>query len=204
MEIRPKINVSKALKRQNGFSVAELIIVVLVISILIVAALPQIISSQRLFRFSSIKREMTTYLREARQTAISERKVVTFRYDNSTKKIIIYGGSLGPAGDTHNKTLDFAGMGVSAGDIVYGRPTGASAAALGDGTNLTSLTSNQVEIEFEPDGSVLDASDNPEDHALFFYHAIYPQDTAFALSVLGSGGRVKVWRYSAGVNSYIE
>ncbi|NNE66716.1 MAG: prepilin-type N-terminal cleavage/methylation domain-containing protein [Pyrinomonadaceae bacterium] len=204
MENRPKIIVAKALSHKNGFSVTELLIVVLVIAIVLVAALPQIISSQRLFRFSTIKRETTTYLREARQTAMAERKVITFRYDNSAKRIMIYGGSFGSAGDPNNKTLELAGMGLSQADIVYGRPTGVSTAALGDGTDLTSLTSNQVEVEFEPDGSVLDASDNPEDSALFLYHALHPQDTAFALSVLGSGGRIKVWRYSAGVDSYIE
>jgi len=111
---------------------------------------------------------------------------------------------MGVAGDPKNKSLDLTGMGVAANNIIYGRPAGASAAALGDGTNLTNLTGGLIEIKFEPDGSVLDASDNPEDHGLFLYHAIYPSETAFALSVLGATGRVKVWNFSAGVNEYVE
>lgn len=191
-------------KKESGFTMAELAIVVLIIAIIVVTALPQIISSRRLFMFSAVKREMTSHLREARQKAMSERKPVTFRYDNSTKRITLYGGTLGAAGSSTNRNLDLSGMGVARNDIVYGRPSGVSAAPLGDGTNLTALTANQVEITFQSDGSVLDASDNPENHALFLYHAVHPTDTAFALSILGAGGRVKVWRYSAGVNQYVE
>ena len=182
----------------------ELVIVFLVIAILVVLALPQIITSRRLFMFSAVQREAATYLRESRQLAMSERKDITFRYDDSIKRITIYGGSLGPAGDSKNRCLDIAGMGVAPDDIVYGRPSGASVAALGDGTNLTALSSGLIEIKFQPDGSVLDVSDNPENNAIFLYHAAHPADTAFALSILGSGGRVKVWRYSPGVNAYVE
>jgi hypothetical protein len=51
---------------------------------------------------------------------------------------------------------------------------------------------------------VLDAAGNPINKALFFYHSKNPLKTAFAVSVLGAGGRVKVWRYSQGVNKYVE
>ena len=87
---------------------------------------------------------------------------------------------------------------------MYGRPTGVSAAALGDATNLTTLTANVVDIAFQTDGSVVDASNNPINKALFFYDTNTPNDTAFAVSVLGAGGRAKIWRYSSNVNVYVE
>ncbi len=189
---------------QSGMTIPELMIVLIIVAIVVVLALPQVISSRRLFMFSAVQREMTSYLTEARQLAMSERKPITFQYNNTNKRIVIFGGSLGAAGNTKNRVLELSGMGLSPDSIVYGRPSGASPAALGDGSNLTSLTSGVVEIKFESDGSVLDPSDNPENNALFFYHSLYPADTAFALSVLGSGGRVKVWDYSAGVNAYVE
>lgn len=204
MNNRQKSFADKLRKNESGITIPELMIVLIVVAIVIVLALPQIISSRRLFRFSAVQREMTTYLREARQLAMSERKQVTFRYDHANRRIIVFGGTLGAAGDAKNRRLDLSGMGVAPDNIIYGRPSGASVAALGDGTNITSLTSNLVDIEFEPDGSVLDGSDNPENNALFIYHSMYPADTAFALSILGSGGRVKVWNYSAGVNAYVE
>jgi len=190
--------------KQKGFSLPELVVVLLVAAIILVLALPQVISSRRLFKFSGIQRQVATSLREARQEAMSQRKPVTFRFDNSNKEIVTYGGAFGALGDVKNVVVPLAGSGVEAGDLKYGRPAGVSSAALSDTTNLTNPSSNAVEITFLPDGSVLDASGNPQNHALFFYHDKYRLDTAFAVSVLGAGGRIKVWRYSQGVNSYVE
>ncbi len=192
------------LKKQKGFSIPELIIVLLVAAIILVLALPQILSSRRLFRFSGMQRQVATSLREARQEAMSQRKPVTFRYDNTNKRIVTYGGSFGALGDPKNIAIELTGSGVEFDDVKYGRPTGVPASALSDTTNLTNLSSNAVEITFQVDGSVIDASNNPQNQALFFYHDKYRLDTAFAVSVLGAGGRVKVWRYSQGVNAYVE
>ncbi|HEY0459875.1 MAG TPA: GspH/FimT family pseudopilin [Pyrinomonadaceae bacterium] len=190
--------------RQKGFSLPELVVVLLVGAIILVLALPQIISSRRLFRFSGLQRQVATSLREARQEAMSQRKPVTFRYDNSAKRLVIYGGDFGALGDAKNRVVSMTGSGVEPDDVKYGRPTGVPTAALSDTTNLSNLSSNAVEITFQPDGSVVDASNNPQNQALFFYHEKYRLDTSFAVSVLGAGGRIKVWRYSQGVNSYVE
>jgi prepilin-type N-terminal cleavage/methylation domain-containing protein len=195
------------LRSQKGFSLPEVVVVLLVIAILLVLAMPQIISSRRLFRFSGFQRQIATSLREARQEAMSQRKPVTFRYDNTSKYIISYGGDFGALGDAKNVVVPLTGSGVELDDLKYGRPTGPTGvptSALSDTTNITSLTSNAVEITFQPDGSVIDASNNPQNQALFFYHDKYRLDTAFAVSILGAGGRIKVWRYSRGVNSYVE
>jgi prepilin-type N-terminal cleavage/methylation domain-containing protein len=200
------LSIEKGVKRakQKGFSLPEVIVVLLVAAIILVAALPQIISSRRLFRFSGLQRQVATSLREARQEAMSQRKPVTFRYDNSAKTLVTYGGDFGAFGDGKNRVILITGSGVEPDDVKYGRPTGVPTAALSDTTNLTNLSSNAVEITFQPDGSVMDASNNPQNQALFFYHDKYRLDTAFAVSILGAGGRIKVWRYSQGVNSYVE
>ena len=192
------------LQKQKGFSLPELVIVMLIIAILLVLALPQIIASRRLFKFSGIQRQIASSLRDARQDAISQRKAVTLRYDDVNKRLITYGGKYGAFGDAKNLIVGLSGAGVDAGEIRYGRPGGVSTAALNDQTNITTLASNMVEVTFQPDGTVLNASNNPENKALFFYHSKIPQDTAFAVSVLGAGGRVKIWRYSKGVNLYVE
>lgn len=195
-----------AIKRgnQKGFSMAELLIVLLVIAIIVVLALPQIMSSRRLFRFAGVQRQVVSALREARQQAISQRLAITARYDDANKRILLSGGTFGIPGDAKNQIFELAGDGVTSNELVYGRPTGASTAALGDGTNLTALSSNVVDITFQTDGSVIDASNNPQNKALFFYDTKTPTDTAFAVSILGAGGRAKLWRYSSGVNTYVE
>lgn len=192
------------LHKQKGFGLPELLVVLLVVAILLVLALPQVISSRRLFRFTGLQRQLSTSLREARQEAMSQRKPITFRYDNANKKVVTYGGNFGALGDAKNLVTDLAGSGVESGDVKYGRPTGVATSALSDTTNITNLSSNAVEITFQSDGSVLDASNNPQNNALFFYHDKYRLETAFAVSILGAGGRIKVWRYSQGVNAYVE
>lgn len=191
-------------KQQNGFSLPELLIVLLVISILVVLALPQISSSRRLFRFSGFQRQIGSMLNETRQNAMSQRQAITFRYDDAGKRVIVYGGTFGALGDAKNQKTDFATSGMETTEIIYGRPAGVPTTALGDSSDLTPLASNAVDITFQPDGSVTDAGGTPVNKALFFYDSKSNKDTAFAVSVLGAGGRTKVWRYSKGVNAYVE
>jgi hypothetical protein len=116
----------------------------------------------------------------------------------------VYGGKFGLVGAQNNQVVMFANEGLVESEIIYGKPTGAPAAALGDGSNIETLVGGIAEVTFQADGAVLDASNNPQNKALFFYDAKNPTGLAFAISVLGAGGRVKIWRYSAGVNSYVE
>jgi len=194
----------KLAKGQRGFSMPELIVVLLIIAILVVLALPQVISSRRAFSFSAIKRQVATTLNAARQEAMSQRSPITVRYSDADKKIVVYGGRFGAVGDAKNQTFQLAGSGLMAGDIIYGRPSGATTAALADTSNLTPPVAGVADITFEPDGSVVNAANHPQNNALFFYNRIYPGDMAFAISVLGAGGRVKIWRYNQNTNSYVE
>lgn len=194
----------KTTQGQKGFSLPELLIILLVIAILVVLALPQMIASKRAFGFAGLKRQAATSMNAARQEAISQRELITVYYNDADKKIVTYGGKFGALGDGRNQTFDFNNSGVEANNISYGRPAGATTAALADTSNLTELVSDEVRITFQPDGSVLNAADLPQNNALFFYHQTYPNDMAFAISVLGAGGRVKIWRYNYADNSYVE
>ncbi len=191
-------------KGQEGIGMPEIIIVMLIIAIVAVLALPQMIASRELFRFSGMQREIVTLLREARQDAMAQRKPITFVYQDGQKRVVLYGGNFGVKGDAKNRFYEFGNSGVLADDISYGRPVFVPTSALADGTNLTALTSGEVEITFQSDGSVLDASDNPEDFAVFFFHRDHSGEASFGVSILGAGGRLKLWRYSKGVNSYVE
>lgn len=197
-------NKKKAKESQKGFSIPEVLIVVIILSILAVLALPQIIASRRVFRFSGMQRQFVSSLSDARQAAMTQKIPVTFRYNNSTKKTIIFGGSFGAVGDKKNLVTDMSGSGLPSGDVRYGRPKGATAAALGDSTNMTAVVGGVVDVTFMPDGSVVDAANTPKNTAFFFYHRQYSLDTAFAISVLGAGGRVKIWRYNKGGKVYVE
>jgi prepilin-type N-terminal cleavage/methylation domain-containing protein len=196
--------IKQKIKKEKGFSAIELIIVLLIISILVVIALPQIIASRRLMRFSGLQRQVSSTLRDARQEAMSQRLPITVRYDDVNKRTLVYGGKFGAVGTPSNLIINFANEGLVENEIVYGKPGGAPITALGDSSNIETLVGGRVDITFQADGAVLDASNNPQNKALFFYDAKNPTSVAFAVSVLGAGGRVKIWKYSSGVNSYVE
>lgn len=195
----------KTLKNnQRGNTLIELLIVVLIISILCVIALPQLVSSRRLVRFSAMRNDLSVVLRETRQYAVAQQTSITFHYNNSTKEISIYGGKFGKLGDDDNLISNLAGIGLPRSEIYYGRPPDVSIAPLADTTDLTNLQNDVLEIKFRGDGSVVDASGNPINNALFFYNEKNPYRSAFAVSVFGAGGRIKTWLYDEDKNAYLE
>jgi prepilin-type N-terminal cleavage/methylation domain-containing protein len=199
------VSSSEKSTKTGGFSLVELVIVVLLIAILAMMAIPQIVASRRMARFAGVQKVLVSNLREARQLAMSERTPVTFRYDHATRQAIIFGGSRGVVGNAANRVEQLDGQGLLAGEIAYGKPPGTPNSALGDGTNQTALSASQiVDVTFQPDGAVINASENPQNVGLFFYDATMPGRSAFAVSILGAGGRVKLWRYSQYASSYVE
>jgi hypothetical protein len=121
---------------------------------------------------------------------MAQRRPVTFRYDDQLKQISLINNGV------QSGTMSLVGDGVTSAELVYGVPPTA-AALLGDGATFTPVTAplSQLNITFQPDGSVLNAAGAPTSFALFFYNSKDPQDTATAISVLGSAGRIKTWRY---------
>jgi Tfp pilus assembly protein FimT len=161
----------------------------------------------------------------ATPTGPLSRVAFTFQYDNAVKAIRIIGPI--PAGtaaladpsypnNSGSRVVDASSLsqgGLPAEEVMYGIPTttdlpaGASAlptGALGDGCTMTSLSGNVVNVTFQPDGSVVDSTNAPVNRALYFFNKKLPVETASAISVLGSSGRVKVWRYGSNANAYLE
>jgi prepilin-type N-terminal cleavage/methylation domain-containing protein len=203
--------------KARGFSLLELLIAITIMAILLSIALPQLMAARRLQRLSALPRQVLSQLRLARQKAMSQRRAVTFQYDDQKKQTAMIEHSESgaavladpnypnTAGSTQLSPTPLTGEGIDVSEISYGIPQGLPTGALGDGTNLSPLSlTKQVNITFQPDGSVIGANGQPVDSALFFYNAQLPQETASAVSILGSAGRVKIWRYSGSANQYVE
>lgn len=182
----------------------ELVLVMSVLLILSAIALPQLRQTRNLTRFSSLQRELVSQLRDARQQAIAQRQPITLRYDDINKRLLLYGGIYGTAGASSNKKIRLTGRGLRTDELLYGRPAGAPATPLADATDLLPLTGGYADITFQPDGAITDGNGNPLAQAWFFYHANMPTTTAFAVSVLGFGGRVKDWKYNSTAGIYEE
>jgi prepilin-type N-terminal cleavage/methylation domain-containing protein len=210
-----KLN-SVSTRRDAGFSLIEIFVVASIIGILTAITIPQLAGQRRLIRSAAVPREIMTQLRFTRQQAMSQRQSFTFQYDNVTKVISVIDNNatgntvLNSASYPNNTgsavvlTSSLTQSGLSSAEISYGIPTGFPSGALGDGVSRTNLTNGKINITFQPDGSVVDTNGNPLDQALFIYNSKLPSQTTAAVSVLGSSGRTKLWRYDPGTNTYVE
>jgi hypothetical protein len=157
---------------------------------------------------------------------MTQRQAITFQYDNTTKTVKIYdhnntnnanagcnmtgvavlsaSGYPNTACTTIMTTIPLA-TGANASELTYGLPNGITSTTLDDGNTLTALSgSGLVNITFQPDGTVVDASGNYTTATIFFYNNQAPTQTASAISVLGAAGRIKVWRYSSSASKFAE
>lgn len=203
----------------NGHSLVELLLVVALVGAVTSIALPQLLAQRRLSRSIGVTREILTQLRETRQLAMSQRQAFTFQYDNVTKQISIIdhndnpgpatliNGSYATTASTQIVSRTLIADPATSAEITYGIPTVPPGlpSALGDKIAMTPLDSNnQINITFQPDGSVVDAAGDPEGRAMFIHNIRAPQGTASAISIMGASGRVKIWRYKASANSYAD
>ena len=202
-----------------GFSLIELCVVACMATVLTAIAVPQIISQRRLIRSVAITRELLTQMRYARQLAMSQsgaspsgtlrRVAFTFQYDDTTKQVKVIGPiPAGTAALTDSNypsnsgssvyaSMNLAQGGIATTHISTGIPSGLPGAPTTvDGLTGASLSGGKLNVTFQPDGSVIDTVGNPVDKALFIYNNQASQATASAITIRGTSGRVKIWRYT--------
>lgn len=88
--VRKFIDYKSRASCNTGFSLVEVLIVLLVISILVVAAAPQITQSLRLYRLESSSGLLANRLSEARLTAIKYNKSAWLEIDATNRKMEIW------------------------------------------------------------------------------------------------------------------
>lgn len=214
--VKPTSNTSQS---QRGFTVTEMIVVVGVVAILSAIAIPQMVSQRRLMRTSGVMREIAAQMRYVRQQAMSQRQAFTFQYDDVNKQIVVIDHNMtGTAvladpnypnntGSVVVRTTPLTQGGLPSSEIACAIPSGLPTTAQGalpDGVSRTPLTSNVLNITFQPDGTVIDVNGNPVDKAIFIHNNRAANSTASAISILGAAGRVKIWRYTSNVNKFAE
>ncbi len=215
--------------RSSGFSLAELLIVLFIMAVVSAYALPKLLGSSRLIVSAGIPREILTYMRLARQEAMSQEVVFTCRYNDTAKTITIInhkekGITYDPATDSMVKLpgntatsanevadviveqIPLARTGIFTTDIIHGRVDGkADTTPLDDGSlMLTIPASKEIVIAFQPNGSVVSSLNSPINRTLWLYNKQIKKQSGFAISVLGTTGRVKLWRYDSNVDKYAE
>lgn len=181
----------------RGFSLIEVVVVIILIGILAAVSIPELIRSRRMWRFAQMQQQLVADLRETRQLAMSQRQNVQFRYDDNTKQTVIV-----PNPPLTPRVRDLTGESLNIGDIKYEAMPLAPNSVEGGTAFRTVPVAGIVTVTFNSRGDAIDVAGAPLNYALFFYNDHTNNETAFAVSVLGLGGRVRIWRYNAGTNQY--
>jgi prepilin-type N-terminal cleavage/methylation domain-containing protein len=190
-------------RRQNGFSLAELVVALLVAVILVAVSLPLFLRAYRSYQLSNAARQVADILRLSRYQAIRLNKPV----------ICVFGPFSGDATMTSASMTDASGTpltGLAAATIVLGS-TGnlvASSAVPGNGTfptqaNLGSMVPTSFSpaggsVKFDARGAVM-FPPNVNAYAFYLASAAAP-DAGYRAVLLLSAGSMQIWVIDASGN----
>jgi prepilin-type N-terminal cleavage/methylation domain-containing protein len=79
------------LKKQKGFSLVELMIVIGIIGIIIAISTPNIVTGLPKYRVKSAARDLTSKIRKARSIAVKEHRNITIVFDTANNRYSIDG-----------------------------------------------------------------------------------------------------------------
>lgn len=212
-----KISGSKTSRpaRMRGFSLIEIIIVLLIIGVMSVISLPYIFNYTKLYKPEDQALKLMDFMREANQLALTKRRTMRFEIDiTDNQALIIDTRSAGNADDIQIKTLALEKQSDVRVDQI---PTGATkpnppnytdAAFVTDSTGhlvrTTTVNGHQVlQMKFLSDGSVVNMTNNPVSLNLYLWTPLTPGNAApknikevRAVTIFSGSGAVKYWRHN--------
>src|SRR5262245_51487735 len=187
-----------AFSETSGYSAIELLIVAAMVIVLASIAVFTLVPHKRAYRADDAAAQVTNFLRDAHQRAISQRQTMRVQIDRVNQLIRLIDENRLPVGDElevrrsrliEEVTLDRPMVGASL--VVpppapYSYPTAAYA-------------NNRWEARFRSDGSVVDGAGNPLSATLFFSPAnLRASDVTLirAVTLFGPSGSIRLWRYT--------
>ena len=192
------VNTESGNREADGFSVIELLIVVAIVIILTAAAVFTLTPQRRAYRTDDAAGQVTNFLRDAYQRALSQRQTMRVQIDRANMLVKIIDENRLPVGDeievrraklndevSLNQPAEGAGL-LNPPPAPYNYP------AAGYSNNLW-------EARFRSDGSVVDLAGNTLSATLFFSLANMENSDSNlirAVTLFGPSGSVRVWRYT--------
>lgn len=206
---------SERRKRTAGFSLIEVIIVLVIIAVLSAISLPYVYNYRKTYRSEDQALKVMDLMREASQLAITRRRTFRLEIDTATQSILIIDERNPGAGDdTEIKAIPLDPINEVRNNVI---PTGVAkpnppnysdAVFATDGIGhqrggSTVIGNNVWAARFRRDGTVVDAANNPVSANLYFF----PPQTAGsavprklnevrAITIFGGSGAVRFWKHN--------
>jgi prepilin-type N-terminal cleavage/methylation domain-containing protein len=204
----------KSGETKRGFSIIELVVVVVIIGVLSAISLPYIYNYRRVYRSEEQSMMIMDLMKETSQNALTRRRTYRFEIDlTAGKYLIIDEKGAGAADDTAIKEIPM----VSADDIrVDQAPSGVykpSPPNYNDAVFATDVTGHKSggasvinhkvwAARFQSSGTVVSSEGTPISATLFIWSPLSPENSQArtkeevrAVTIFGGSGAVRYWKY---------
>ncbi|HEX8367565.1 MAG TPA: prepilin-type N-terminal cleavage/methylation domain-containing protein [Pyrinomonadaceae bacterium] len=208
---------SDAAKRHktSGFSMIELVIVLVIIMILSAISLPYIYNYQKRYKSEDQALQVMDFMREANQLALNKRRTMRLEIDLTDNKLLLIDEKgAGASDDTEVKAIPLESTGEVRMDQI---PTGVSppnppnynnavfaADTIGHKRAGTTVTGHSVwAIRFKSDGSVVNAAGTLTSANLYVWAPVAAGNSnprslkeVRAITMFGGSGAVRYWKHN--------
>ncbi len=200
------------MRSNSGFSVVEMLVVLVILGVLTAIALPQLYNSKRLFKSEDQSLKVMDLMREAGQLAITRRRTFRVEIDLTDNALLIIDEN-GTAADRLLKKIPLERPNEIRMDII---PTGITKPnppnytdaafatdALGHLEGSTTVSGHSVWAgRFRSDGSVVNAANTPISVNFYVWPPVSNGSTTprnskevRAITIFGGSGAIRYWKY---------
>lgn len=199
----------------KGFSLIELVIVVVIIGILSAISLPYIVNYKKSYKSEDQALKIMDLMREASQLALTRRRLIRFEIDRTADRVLIIDGNgTGFADDSEIKSVPIE---TAAELRMDQNPTGVTRPnppnynnavfindTIGHLRNGIPVSGNSVwQVAFLRDGTAVNPNNNlPVSATLFLWTPLTAGNPAArntkevrAITLFGGSGAIRYWRY---------
>lgn len=199
----------------GGFSIIELVMVLVIIGIMSALSIPLIVNYKKQLKSEDQALKMMDLMREASQLALTRRRLMRFEIDlTNNRMLLIDGRNAGPADDILIKALPLEDVQdiridqIPAGVTRPNPPNYNDAAYVNDTVghlyNGVRVVGNRVwQISFLSNGSAVNAANNPLSGNIYFWTPLTPGSASpknikevRAITIFGGSGAVRYWKHN--------